>query len=148
MILNEKSYYLFKSTRGLKQGDPLSPIFFIIVAEVLIRGLNSLTEDPDFKGYGLPKWSPKINQLAYVDDTILFGSGDRSFIIKMMQILKDYEDVLSQRVNKGKSSFYLHDDAPLSVAILTSIKQANFPFTYLGCLVYFGRGKPPILKIC
>lgn len=126
MILNGKSYCFFKSTRGLKQGDPLSPTLFIIVAEVLTRGLNSLTEDPDFKGYGLPKWSPKINQLAYVDDTILFGSGDRSFIIKMMQILKDYEDDSSQRVNKGKSSFYLHDEHYLVWQYLVALSRGIF----------------------
>lgn len=41
-------------------------------------------DDDEFKGYGLPKWSPKINHLSYADDTILFYLGDRKSIIKMM----------------------------------------------------------------
>lgn len=65
------------STRGLKQGGLLSPIFFIIAAEVLSRGLNKLNEDEGFKGYGLPKWSPRINHLVYVDDIILFCLGEK-----------------------------------------------------------------------
>lgn len=65
-------------------------------------------------GYGLPKWSLKINHLAYADDTILFSSGDRKSIIKMMNVLKDYE-VSGQRINKHKSSFYLHDNTPLEL---------------------------------
>ncbi|KAG5619664.1 hypothetical protein H5410_004882 [Solanum commersonii] len=46
-------------------------------------------------------------------------------------------------VNKSKSSFYLHDKTLLIVALrmrrLAGIKQGNFPFTYLGCPVYYGR---------
>lgn len=51
------------SSRGVKQGDPLSPTLFIIAAEVLSRGLNRLHSDTQFKGYGIPKWSPEINHL-------------------------------------------------------------------------------------
>lgn len=92
VVINRKSYGFFKSTRGLKQGDPLSPTLFVIAAEVLSRGLNSLYYDEEYIGYGLPKWSPKINHLAYADDTILFDSGYRSSVTKMMKILRSYEE--------------------------------------------------------
>jgi len=105
VLINGRAYGFFQSSRGLKQGDPLSPTLFIIAAEVLTRGLNSLHTDTEFKGYGLPKWSPKINHLSYADDTILFCSGDRGSVIKMMKILRDYEDVSGQMVNKAKSFF-------------------------------------------
>lgn len=93
VVINGKSYGFFKSTRGLKQGDPLSLTLFVIEAEVLSRGLNSLYDDEEYIGYGLPKWSPKINHLAYADDTILFDSGYRSSVIKMIKILRSYEEV-------------------------------------------------------
>ncbi|XP_049410465.1 uncharacterized protein LOC125873619 [Solanum stenotomum] len=69
------AYGFFQSSRGLKQGDPLSPTLFIIAAEVLSRSLNGLFEDSEFRGFGMPKWSPQINHLYYADDTILFFSG-------------------------------------------------------------------------
>ncbi|KAG5591558.1 hypothetical protein H5410_042072 [Solanum commersonii] len=57
----------------------------------------------------------------------------------------DYERISGQKVNKIKSHFYLHDNSPLCVAIrlrrLTGIRQGNFPFNYLGCPVYCGRGR-------
>lgn len=51
-----------------------------------------------------------------------------------------------QKINKSKSFFYLHDNTPLIVTIrmrrLTRIRQGNFPFTYLGCPIFFyGRRK-------
>ncbi|XP_070050533.1 uncharacterized protein [Nicotiana tomentosiformis] len=64
----------FKSTRGVKQGDPLSPSLFILSAEVLSRSLNKMFEDKAFIGFGIPKWSEPLNHLTYADDTIIFAS--------------------------------------------------------------------------
>lgn len=127
----------FNSTRGVKQGDPLSPTLFIIAAKVLSRGLNHLNEDRSFIGFGLPKWSLKINHLAYLDDTILFCSGDKVSIRKMMMALRNYKKCSGQMINLGKRFFYLHNNTPLIVVIrlrrITRIKHGSFPFTYLGC---------------
>uniref|UniRef100_M1BM57 Reverse transcriptase n=1 Tax=Solanum tuberosum TaxID=4113 RepID=M1BM57_SOLTU len=143
ILVNGKSYGFFKSSRGLKQGDPLSPTLFIIAAEVLARGLNNLNDDVDFKGYGMPKWSPPINHLSYADDTILFCSGEIKSIRKMMGVLRRYENISGQMVNLNKSFFYLHDDTPLIVGMrlrrIAGIKQGSFPFIYLGCPVFYGR---------
>lgn len=145
VVINDKSFSFFKSTRGLKQGDSLSTTLFIIAAEVLFSGLNMLNENPDFMGYGMPKWSSRINHLVYPYDTILFGSGDKTSIWLTLKVLSDYEKQSGQKVNKSKCAFFLHDNSPLCVAIrlrrLTEIKQGNFSFIYFGCLVYYGRGK-------
>lgn len=93
----------------------------------------------------MPKWCPTINHLAYTDDTILFYSGERSLVKKMMNVLREYESISDQLINKAKSSFYLHDKTPLIVAIrlrrLAGIRQGNFPFNYLGCPIFYGRKK-------
>lgn len=97
---------------------------------MLSRGLNKLNEDEEVKGYGLSKWSPRINHLVYADDIILFCSGKKGSMIKMLKVFRDYELVSRQKINKGKSYFYLHDITPFCVAIrlrrLTRIKQGNF----------------------
>lgn len=68
----------------------------------------------------------------------------------MMEVLKKYEDVSVQKINKNKISFFLHDYTPLAVAIRLSrvrgIKQDKFSFTYLGCPVYYGKGKTVYFK--
>lgn len=58
-------------------------------------------------------------------------------------MLKRYEEIPGQLINTSKSFFYLHEKTPLIYTVrlrkLTGINQGNFPFTYLGCPVYYGR---------
>nr|XP_018625123.1 uncharacterized mitochondrial protein AtMg01250-like [Nicotiana tomentosiformis] len=91
VLINGQPYGFFKSTRRVKQGDPLSPALFIPAAEALSRGLNALHLDLYFCGFELPKWSPKINHLAYADDTIIFSSSDATSLKLIMEVLSAYE---------------------------------------------------------
>lgn len=68
ILINGQSHDFFHSTRGVKQGDPLSPALFILSAEVLTRALNSPFEESQFVGFGVPKRSEKLNHLTYADD--------------------------------------------------------------------------------
>ncbi|XP_019234735.1 PREDICTED: uncharacterized protein LOC109215174 [Nicotiana attenuata] len=128
------------STRGVKQGDPLSPALFILAAEALSRGLNSLHNNPSFCVFGLPKWSLKINHLAYADDTIIFSSSDARSLQLIMQILAAYETASGQLINRSKSAIYMHHSARVQVIDkvqrITGIPKQEFPFTYLGCPIF------------
>lgn len=65
---------------------------------MLSRSLNNLHRDKDYIGYRLLKWSPEINHLAYADDTILFYSRDKDYVIKVMHVLNRYERVSGQLI--------------------------------------------------
>ncbi|XP_019229533.1 PREDICTED: uncharacterized protein LOC109210559 [Nicotiana attenuata] len=156
ILINGQSNGFFKSSRGVKQGDPLSPTLFIIAAEALSRGLNSLHSKLYFCGFGLPKWSPKINHLAYADDTIIFCSSDATSLRLVMEILYLYEAASGQLINKSKSAVYMHHLTEIEVVRkverITGIGQQEFPFTYLGCPIFYARRKleyyqPMITKI-
>lgn len=63
----------------------------------------------------------------------------------MMQVLKDYERVSGQINNLSKSFMYLHEKTSVAVGRRlrrwTGIGQGQFPFTYLGCPIFYGRKK-------
>ncbi|XP_070036172.1 uncharacterized protein [Nicotiana tomentosiformis] len=145
MLINGQPHGFFKSTRGVKQGDPLSPTLFIIAAEALSRGLNALHLNLYFYSFGLPKWSPKTNHLAYVDDTIIFSSSHAKSLQLVMEVLKAYEAASSQLVNKGKLAVYMHHSTSLEVVAkverITGIGRQEFPFTYLGYPIFYSRRK-------
>lgn len=53
IIINGMRHGFFHSTRGLKQGDPLSPSLFILGAEVLSRSLNVLYSHSLYRGFNM-----------------------------------------------------------------------------------------------
>ncbi|XP_059302291.1 uncharacterized protein LOC132054265 [Lycium ferocissimum] len=63
----------------------------------------------------------------------------------MMKVLRNYEKVSGQLVNNEKSSFYLNEKVPATfigrVKRKTGMSKGTFPFTYLGCPVFYGKRK-------
>ncbi|XP_060183095.1 uncharacterized protein LOC132613053 [Lycium barbarum] len=145
VLINGQHQGFFQSSRGVKQRDPFSPNLSILSTEVLTRNINALHQIHQFKGYGFPKWSPKVNHLAYADDMIIFSSADVFSLQLVMEILKKYEKTSAQKINKEKSAVYMHKNVPgdvsITVEIVTGIGRKYFPFTYLGCPIYHSRRK-------
>ncbi|XP_075087590.1 uncharacterized protein LOC142169603 [Nicotiana tabacum] len=143
VLINGQASGLFHSTRGVKQGDPLSPSLFIISLEVLSRSLNKLFEDMRFKGFGMPKWADPLNHLAYADNTIIFSSADPYSLRKIVKVLSKYEHTSGQMINKTKSSFYMHYSVSSmvsnSIGTITGFSKGEFPFTYLGWPIFYTR---------
>nr|XP_009761667.1 PREDICTED: uncharacterized protein LOC104213819 [Nicotiana sylvestris] len=143
VLINGQPNGFFKSSRGFKQGEPLSPTLFILAAEALSRGLNSLHTNLYFCGFGMLKWSPKINHLSYADDTIIFCSSDETSLRLVMEVLQAYESSSGQLVNKTKSATYLHhltdNEVINKVERITGIRRQCFPMTYLGCPIFYAR---------
>ncbi|XP_035547318.1 secreted RxLR effector protein 78-like [Juglans regia] len=73
-LINGKPGSKIQPSRGLRQGDPLSPYLFILCAE----GLSSLLNQSDIKGITkgitVSRVRIRVNHLLFADDCILFGS--------------------------------------------------------------------------
>ncbi|XP_049410619.1 uncharacterized protein LOC125873814 [Solanum stenotomum] len=104
-------YGCIQSTRGLKQGDPLSPALFILGAEVLSRSLNRAHSNPGYHGFFIEMKGPQVNHLSFADDIIVFTSGRKKSLELIMQTLNIYEETSGQLLNKDKSQFLVHSNA-------------------------------------
>ncbi|XP_019262748.1 PREDICTED: uncharacterized protein LOC109240551 [Nicotiana attenuata] len=142
VVVNGTRCGFFQSSRGLKQVTHCPP-HFIIGVELLSRMLNSLNHDQLFNGFYMEKRGPQINHLSFADDIIIFTSGKRTSLRKIMWILKNYEDTSGQLINRQKSHFMTASNAlPTTIRRIqeeTSFTIKDLPLTYLGCPLYTGR---------
>lgn len=62
----------YSPSRGIHQGDPLSPFLFIIMEKGLGRLINNVVQSHELKGI-LAHGTPTITHQQLVDDNMLFG---------------------------------------------------------------------------
>ena len=65
---------VFFASRGIRQGDLLSPFLFLLVAEVLGALLNMLVANGHYEGFVVGKEKEHILILQFPGDTLLFAS--------------------------------------------------------------------------
>ena len=71
LILNGSPMPLFKSNRGIRQGDPLSPLIFVICMEYLSRLLEAAGDHVNFRFH--PRCNRlKLNHFCFADDLMIF----------------------------------------------------------------------------
>ncbi|XP_055962303.1 uncharacterized protein LOC130015686 [Mercurialis annua] len=90
ILVNGESCGYFQSARGLRQGDPISPLIFILCMEYLSRSLAlNIMEGTGFKFH---KSCNKIRlcHLAFADDLFLFSNGDMSSIAILKNTMMDF----------------------------------------------------------
>ena len=75
VLVNGEAMGFFPSTRGLWQGDPLSPLLFSLVMETLSRLIIKATEVGFLKGVqisGARSDDMRVSHLLFADDTLIF----------------------------------------------------------------------------
>ncbi len=88
----------FKVSRGVRQGDPLSPYLFIMAAEILS---NAIRNDEKIKGYEINGIETKISQ--YADDTLIFLDGSKSSLLQAIDVLDKFKVCSGLCINYDKS---------------------------------------------
>ena len=74
ILVNGSPTKEFTPERGLRQGDPLAPFLFNIVAEGLTGLMRNAVAKNMFSSYQVGNHKEDVNILQYADDTLFFGS--------------------------------------------------------------------------
>ncbi|GJY34737.1 RNA-directed DNA polymerase, eukaryota, reverse transcriptase zinc-binding domain protein [Tanacetum coccineum] len=127
--------------RGLRQGDPLSPLLFLLVAEALQISILEACNKGVFKGVSLAESSMNVSLLQYADDALFFGEWSRSNAKNLIHILKCFKLGSGLKVNLAKSRL-IDVGVPISnvetMAASLGCSHDLLPFIYLGLLVGVG----------
>jgi hypothetical protein len=121
--------------RGLKQGDPLAPFLFLLVAQGFGGAMRRAEELGMFKGFKIRNYGPTISHLQYADDTLCIGEATVENIWTLKAILRGFERASGLKVNFWKSSLMgvNIDDTFMEMACnFLNCIRGDFPFKYLG----------------
>ncbi|XP_013739997.1 uncharacterized protein LOC106442922 [Brassica napus] len=137
-------------SRGLRQGDPLSPYLFILCTEVLSGLCNQARDRGTLAGIKVARGCPAINHLLFADDTMFFCRSDRASCKELTSILHRYEMASDQCINRAKSAItFSSKTLPATkenVKTALGIAKEGGIGKYLGLPEHFGRKKRDIFS--
>ena len=135
IINNGLCSYYFNVECGVRQGDPLSPYFFVICVEILAIAVRN---DVNIKGIKISDSETKLLQFA--DDTTAILA-DLNSAQALLKLLNDFEKVSGLKLNVMKTeamwigSLQSCEDEPLGFKWKTCIKFLGIFITYVKILV-------------
>jgi hypothetical protein len=133
VLLNGAPGHKILHRKGLRQGDPLSPMLFILVMDVLcylikkaavVGLLEPLSGNSDHSRISL-----------YADDVVIFLHPVTSDVVTTMDILRIFGEVFGLKTNMAKSSIFPIRCAAKNLDIIHNLLPcavASFPCKYLG----------------
>ncbi|XP_074300959.1 uncharacterized protein LOC141632299 [Silene latifolia] len=122
----------FEGRRGLRQGDPLSPLLFVLCMEVLTRLLKQMKQVPQFSHH--PKCVKlELSHLIFADDLLVFVRGDYPSVLAVKHCLDTFSSSSGLTPNPSKTNIYFLVRSLVKHSILqaTGYVEGKFPFRYL-----------------
>ncbi|XP_057803408.1 uncharacterized protein LOC131018716 [Salvia miltiorrhiza] len=137
-------------SRGVRQGDLLSPILFGIAEDVLSALFHNCVSSDHLHPMRYNRRQSFPTHLLYVDDILVFCKASVQNAKTLKKILDFYSSISGQQVSLAKSHvFYANKvDIRLQRKINRQLGFAvgTMPFTYLGVPIFVGRTKASYLR--
>ncbi|KAJ0853546.1 putative RNA-directed DNA polymerase [Helianthus annuus] len=135
VLVNGSPSEEFVIERGVRQGDPLSPLLFILAMEALHVATVTANTNGLFKGCKTPNEGPLISHLLYADDVLFVGEWSDSNLQNLSRLLRCFHLSSGLKVNFSKSQLFgvgVSNEVIMQKAAILHCKTGTFPFTYLG----------------
>ncbi|GAA0158371.1 hypothetical protein LIER_15419 [Lithospermum erythrorhizon] len=124
----------FGSTRGLRQGDPISSYLFLIVLEVFNSLMRGACQDASFRFHHLCQ-DQQITHMSFADDMVIVVSPTQQSIQIVQQCLDVFGDITGLKLNCAKSKVYfgsVNVGGRERICRLLNMEEGSLPVKYLG----------------
>jgi hypothetical protein len=125
----------FRNARGVRQGDPLSPILFDFVVDGLVAMLARANQAGHIRGVVSHLIPGGVTHLQYADDTMVLIEPSDVGIANLKALLLCFENMSGLKINFDKSEVVvtgMTEANMLRVANMLNCKLGKFPIKYLG----------------
>lgn len=140
--INNVNSHFFIATKGVGQGDPVSPLLFNLVADVFTRMLTRAAQHSHIRGLMTRLYPNGVISLQYADDTLIFIDDKLETAQNLKWFMSCFEQLSGLRIN-----FHKCDLIPLNVpdCISGPVSQAlgcrlgELPMKYLGVPLHHSK---------
>ena len=146
MLLNGVPGKVFHCKTGVRQGDPFSPLLYVLASDCLQRMVND-ARDQNLLQLPIPlQHSQDFPILQYADDTLVIMEACFSQILTLKNLLQEFSNSTGLMVNYSKSMLVpvnVVENRTSLLAQLFGCVVGSLPFTYLG--LPLGLTKPKVI---
>ena len=143
ILRNGEPTETFQSTRGIRQGDPLSPYLFVVCMERLSHLIEHHVMEGAWQAIPLTRGGTQMSHLMFADDVVLFGEASVEQARVVKNCLHIFCEAYGQRVSSQKSSVYFSPNTNSAVVAevcnILDIQQTEDLSRYLGVPTITGR---------
>ena len=137
VIINGSPTGFFKSSKGLRQGDPLSPHLFVLGMEVLSILIDKATRGGYLAGYNFRNSFDDVTNVSHLlsaDETLVLCKDSEDEILNLSWILLYFEALSRLRINLDKSIIMLvgNVDNLNQLTCELGCRVRSLPSSYLG----------------
>uniref|UniRef100_A0A803PRQ9 Reverse transcriptase domain-containing protein n=1 Tax=Cannabis sativa TaxID=3483 RepID=A0A803PRQ9_CANSA len=134
LLLNGRIQGSFKGKKGHRQGDPMSPLLFVLVMEYLTRLLSSYSSKKGFGFHPLCKHL-RLTNLCFADDLVIFCKGNINSVRLIFEAFSKFCNDTGLSTNSSKSQIYfggVREEIKALILDIVKIEEGGFPLKYLG----------------
>jgi hypothetical protein len=150
ILVNGNPCGLITPSKGIRQGDPISPYLFLICAEALSAMLSQANRDERLTGAPTSRRGPALSHLFFADDSLLFCRANLSQWNHLTSILQTYEEASGQKMNTNKTAIFFSrntsSDDKEHIQRVAGIPTNQRYDTYLGLPALVGRSRTSAFK--
>lgn len=134
VLINGEATSMFKNYKGIRQGDPISPFIFIMVAEILSKMISKAASNGLLSGFQVETNSTTITHLQFADDLMVFLDDSTDQVTNLKNVLFAFQLISDLKVNYRKSAIAGIGDENngLECADVLGCDLLSLPINYLG----------------
>ena len=151
ILINREPTSVIHPSRGIRQGNPLSPYLFLLCTEGLHSLLHQAKVVGHIHGVSICKNGPRITHLFFADDSLIFCQASMQECQTIQSLLACYEKASGQLLNMHKTSLFFSKstlpDTLNQIKASLGVQEVKQCKKYLGLPTLIGKKKESKFQI-